>query len=377
MRKFLHALSWLVLAGFSLDVAAEWRFDFPEPASDLTRQIIDLHHLTSAIAFWIMVVVIAAVAYCIIRFRKAAGYEPDQEFHHSWWGHWSWLVAPVIVLGIDMTIAGHGSRTLAAIEDAPEADMTLKVTGSQWKWTYEYPDYQVNGKPVRFTSNLLSKEEAEKQGEPYLRSVDKPVYLPVGKTVRILHTAADVLHNWWVPQVAPKVDAMPGYITETWTHLEREGTFRGQCAENCGRGHSFMPIVVKAVSEDAFNQWIEAQKQQMAAAAAAAGQTWSKEKLMAKGEAVYKTNCAACHQVTGLGVPNVFPPLKGSKVATGPVGQHLKVVLNGRKGSYGQMPPWRDILDDSQIAAVITYERNSWGNNTGTAVQPSEVAAAR
>ncbi len=377
MRKTLRAGTGLALSLLSAATMAEWRFDFPEPAADLTEQITNLHHMTSWIAFWIMVIILVVVGYSIFRFRKSAGYVPDQEFHHSWWGRWSWLVVPVIVLGIDLSIAGQASKTFAQIESPIEPDLTIKVIGSQWKWTYEYVDYTVDGKPVRFTSNLLSKEEAEAQGEPWLRSVDKPVVLPVNKNIRILNTATDVLHNWWVPQIAPKKDAIPGYINETKAFIKREGTFRGQCAENCGRGHAYMPIVVKAVSEEAFNQWIEEQKQQLAAAAEAAAKTWSKEELMAKGEEVYKKNCMACHQANGMGVPNVFPALKGSKVATGDIAEHIKVVLNGRTGSYGMMPPWRDILNDGEIAAVITYERNAWGNDTGDVVQPSAVGAQR
>jgi len=372
--RLIGLLTLLLTPGLAL---AEYKFNFPEPVSPLTQQIFDLHMMTAKIAFWIMVVVLTLAAYMIVKFRKSRGFEPDQEFHHSWFGRWSWVLVPVLVLAIDISIMGQGSKTLAAVEDFVEPDMTIKVIGSQWKWSYEYMDEEVNGKHVRFTSNMLSAEEAAKQNEPYLRSVDKPLVLPTHQRIRILNTATDVLHNWWVPQVAPKKDAIPGYINETWTNIQKEGTYRGQCAENCGRGHAFMPIVVKAVSEDEFRTWIEDQKQQLVAADEAASKKMSKEELLAKGEAVYKTNCAACHQASGMGVPNVFPALKGSVVATGPVVEHLKVVLNGRKGKFGQMPAWRDILNDVDAAAVITYERNAWDNNTGDVVQPVDVAAAR
>jgi len=374
LGRLLGLLSLSLAPGLAL---AELKYNFPEPVSPLTQQIFDLHMMTAHIAFWIMVVVLLLAAYIIIRFRKSKGFEPDQEFHKGWFGRWWWVLAPVVVFGIDLSIMGQGSKTLAAVEDYVEPDMTIKVIGSQWKWTYEYMDEEVNGKHVRFTSNKLSAEEAARQHEPYLRSVDKPLVLPTHKRIRILNTATDVIHDWWVPQVAPKKDAIPGYINETWTNIQKEGTYRGQCAENCGRGHAFMPIVVKAVSEGAFRTWIEGQKQQIAAADKAAKSKMSKETLLTKGETVYKTNCAACHQASGMGVPNVFPALNGSAVVNGPVAGHLKVVLNGRKGKFGQMPAWRDILNDVDVAAAITYERNAWDNKTGDVVQPTDVAAAR
>ena len=200
--------------------------------------------------------------------------------------------------------------------------------------------------------------------------------LPVGKRIRFLHTATDVLHAWWVPSITVKKDSIPGYITETWTIIDKEGLYHGQCAENCGRGHSYMPIQVAAVSQAEYDEWLNNKKQEQLAALqeASSDKTWSKEELMSKGEAVYKTNCLACHQANGAGVPGAFPALKGSPVAAGPVDKHIEIVLKGVKGTA--MAPWAS-LNDFELAAVITYERNAWGNDTGDLVQPAAIKSAR
>ncbi len=357
----LFLLSGAVYAGYALNL--------PEPVSPLTGQIYDLHMLTTRIAFYIMVAVIGIVVYAMFRFRKSKGYEADQNMHKNMFGVWGWILVPVIVLGIDMSIAGSASSTLAQVEDYSDADVTVKVTGSQWKWTYEYMD---DG--VKIVSNLKKLEPTD---ELYLRDVDNPLVLPVGKRVRFLHTATDVLHAWWVPEIVYKKDSIPGYINETWTRIEKEGTYRGQCAENCGTGHAYMPIVVEAVSEEKYNDWLDGKKLAMAEAAAEASsnKVWGRDELVARGEKVYTTNCVACHQASGEGIPNVFPALKGSKIATGPVADHLNIVINGKSGTA--MAAWKAQLNDLEIAAVITYERNAWGNNTGDVVQPADVNAAK
>ena len=359
-------LSSLFFAGVA---AAEYALNFPEPVSPLTKEIFDLHMLTTKIATIIMVIVIAIVTYAIIRFRKSKGYEADQNFHKGMFGTWSWILVPVIVLGIDLTIAGSAKHALDQVEDYSEADMTVKVIGSQWKWTYEYMDDD-----VRIVSNLLPKEQA---GDKYLRAVDNPLVLPINKRIRFLHTATDVLHAWWVPAIVYKKDSIPGYIQETWTIIEKEGRYEGQCEEICGTGHAFMPIVVEAVSQEKYDAWMAEKKAALAAANAEASsdKVWTKDELVSKGETIYTTNCAACHQADGTGVPGVFPALVGSKIATGPVADHLDRVLNGKDGTA--MAAWKGQMNDLDLAAVITYERNAWGNNTGTVVQPADVKAAR
>ena len=357
---------------FTSTASAEYKFNLPEPASDLTREVFDLHMLTAKISLYIMVIVTAIIVYTIFKFRKSKNYEPDQNFHTSKFGNWAWILVPVIVLGIDLSISGPALRTLHLIEDKTEADMTVKVIGTQWKWIYEYVEDD-----VRIVSNMLSEEDAAKaEGEGYLRTVDNPLVLPVGKRIRFLHTATDVLHAWWVPAITIKKDSIPGYITETWTLVDKEGLYHGQCAENCGRGHSYMPIQVAVVSQSEFSAWIQNKKDEKVAALkeASSDKEWSKEELIAKGESVYKANCMACHQQNGAGIPGAFPALAGSAIATGPIEKHIDVVLNGVKGTA--MAPWSS-LNDLDLAAVITYERNAWGNNAGDTVQPGAIKAAR
>jgi len=369
-QRILRGLIAMVLFALSGGGLAGWEHNLPEPVSPVTREIFKLHMLTATIALVIMVIVTAVIVYALWKFRKSAGYEADQNFHKGWFGTWAWLLVPVVVLGIDMSVAGKASKVFDLVEDTSTPDMTLKVIGSQWKWTYEYLDDD-----IRLVSNL---NRDRKTDDPlYLHDVDNPVVLPVNTRIRLLHTATDVLHAWWVPALAYKKDSIPGYINETWTVIEKEGTYRGQCAEICGGGHAFMPIVIKAVSKQKYAAWVQEKKLAAAAALAEArsGKVWGKDGLVTKGEVIYKTNCVACHQVNGQGVPNVFPALAGSKIATGDIKAHLDIVLHGKTGTA--MAAWGKQLNDLEIASVITYERNAWGNDTGDAVQPADVKAAR
>lgn len=370
LKAVLSALTCFVLFIFTAAVSAEYKFNFPTPAAPLTQQMYDLHMLTTKIATIISIVITAIVIFAIFKFRKSKGYEADQNFHKSKFGTWSWILVPVIVLGIDLTIAGSASDALKQVEDySQKSDVTIKVVGSQWKWTYEYMDDD-----IVVVSNMLPEKEA---GKNYLRAVDKPLVLPINKRIRLLHTSTDVIHAWWVPEIAYKKDSIPGYINETWTNIQKEGTYRGQCAEICGTGHAFMPIVVEAVSQEKYEAWKAKQKQTKLAALAEASsdKVWSKEELMTKGEAIYNTSCAACHQATGLGIPNVFPALKGGKITTGDKAGHINIVLNGKTGTA--MSAWGKQLNDLEIAAVVTYERNAWGNNTNDAIQPADIKSAR
>lgn len=349
---------------------ADSDYNLPTPVSPITKDIFDLHMMTSVIALILMVIVTAIVVYSLVKFRKSKGYEADQNFHKSWFGRWSWALVPILVLGLDMAIAGRASGTLKSLYNHPDAEITIKVIGSQWKWTYEYMEDD-----IRFSSNL--NKSLTPEDKHYLRDVDNPLVLPVDTNVRFLHTATDVLHNWWVPAVTYKVDSVPGFINETRTRIETEGTYRGQCAENCGTGHAYMPIVVKAVSKEAYAVWKTEQKSKAAAATAeaSADKEWSKEELMARGEKVYTKTCLACHQAQGQGIPGVFPALKGGPIATGDLTKHIDTVLNGVAGTA--MAAWKAQLNDLEIGAVITYERNSWGNETGDLVQPAQIKAAR
>ena len=251
--------------------------------------------------------------------------------------------------------------------------MTVKITGYQWKWGYEYLD-----SGVEFYSNLATPREqiqnSVDKGDNYLLEVDRPLVLPTGKKVRFLVTANDVIHAWWVPKLAVKKDAIPGYGNEIWTRIDEPGVYRGQCAELCGKDHGFMPIVVEAKTPEEFEAWLAEQKQASQAETAAAQQRWSREDLFVKGQEVY-TTCATCHGSEGQGVPGVFPPIAGSQVATGPLSEHLEVVLRGRSGTA--MQAFADQLSDVEVAAVVTYQRNAFGNNTGDVVQPTDVTALR
>jgi len=371
----LKKLNWLSGSAFftslitTSSVWADSDYNLPDPVSPLTRDVYDLHMLTTKIALYIMVIVTAVIIYAIFKFRKSTGYKPDQEFHSGKFGTWSWVLVPIIVLGIDLTIAGPGTRTLTKVEEHIPADITVKVIGSQWRWTYEYMEDD-----IKIVSNLLPKEQA---GDLYLREVDDHLVLPVNTQVRFLLTATDVLHNWWVPAIAIKKDSIPGYINETYTNVDTEGTYYGQCAENCGTGHASMPIKVEVMSKENYAIWLDERKAAALAAEAEAtsNKIWSQEELLAKGEVIYQKTCSACHGATGTGVPNVFPALKDSPIAKGAIAEHLDVVINGKSGTA--MAAWGAQLNDLELAAVITYERNAWGNNTGDTIQPADVKSAR
>ncbi|MEW8616970.1 MAG: cytochrome c oxidase subunit II [Candidatus Thiodiazotropha endolucinida] len=361
---------WLI-APLSLamgDAAAEYGLNFPEPAANVAQEIFDIHMMTMGIATFLLIIVFAIVFYSIYFHRKSRGYEADQEFHNSWFGNWSWVIVPVMVLGVDLTIAGKAYAVLKKVWDVPKEEniMDVKVTGHQWWWEFDYLDHG-----IKVESRFVP---AEKSGDLYLREVDNRLVLPTGVKIRFLHTSADVLHAFWVPELAVKKDAIPGYVTETWAELNREGVFRGQCAEICGTWHSRMPIVVESVSQEKFAAWVDDQNAIKLAAEASVDKTWSMDELMAKGKPLYDTKCAACHQVNGVGLPPAFPPLAGSAIATGAIADHLDIVIKGKEGTA--MQPWGS-LNDLEIAAIVTYERNAWDNNTGDVVQPADVKQAR
>lgn len=370
------------LTAWAGNASAEMKLNFPEPAAGVAQEIYDIHMLTSGIATVLLVIIFAVVGYSLVHHRKSRGYEADQNFHETWFGRWSWVIVPVLVLGVDLTIASSAQKTLEKVWEVPKGEdlIDVKVIGHQWWWEFEYLDHsvEVDGKPQPLTveSRYVPEDQVTPDSAGYLRAVDNPLVLPVGKKVRFLHTSADVLHAFWVPELAVKKDAIPGYVTETWVDLNREGRFSGQCAELCGTWHSRMPIEVDVVSEEKYNTWVEEQKNVMLASAAEASsdKDWTMEELMEKGMAEYNTKCASCHQITGQGLPPAFPALKGSAIATGDIQAHLDIVLNGKQGTA--MVAW-NTLNDLELAAIITYERNAWGNDTGDLVQPRDIKAAR
>lgn len=355
---------------FPLGALADYGYNLQAPVTPIARDILQLHNLIFIICVVIFVVVFSFMFYSVFAHRKSRGHQAAT-FHESTTVEIVWTTIPFLIL---VMMAIPSTATLLKMEDTQtDADLVVKVTGYQWKWQYEYPEQGIS-----FFSNLATAQEQitnqATKSPNYLLEVDNPLVLPVGKKVRFLFTANDVLHAWWVPQLGVKKDAVPGFINESWATIEQAGVYRGQCAELCGKDHAFMPIVVEAKSEAEFNDWVAKQKTGAQAAAADAGKEWSKADLIARGEKVY-ANCAACHGATGAGVPGVFPALSGSKVANGPAAAHLNIVMKGKPGTA--MPAFAAQLNDVDIAAVVTYERNALGNKAGDVVQPAQVKALR
>lgn len=349
---------------------ADYAYNLQVPASQVARDVFQLHNLIMLVCLGIFVVVFGAMFYSLLKHRKSLGHQAAH-FHENTTVEVIWTLIPFVIL---MGMAYPAAKVVIDMKDTSNPDMTIKITGSQWKWHY---DYLNDG--VGFYSNLSTPraqiEGTAAKGEHYLLEVDEPMVVPVGKRVRLLITASDVLHSWWVPSLGAKQDAIPGFIRDSWFTADAVGTYRGQCVELCGKDHGFMPIVVVAKEQVEYEQWLAGQKQASAAAAADSDREFSKDELMARGEKVYATNCAACHQANGEGVPGAFPALKGGVIATGPVAGHIDLVLNGKSGTA--MAAFGAQLNDADLAAVITYERNAWGNDTGDVVQPADVKAAR
>ena len=354
---------------------AEYGLNLPEGVTPLSRNIYDLHMTIFYICCIIAALVFGIMFWSIFRHRKARGVQAAQ-FHHNTTVEIIWTAIPMLIL---ILMAIPATKSLIMIESTGDSDLTIKVTGYQWRWHYEYIDEEFG-----FFSSLAPESNEARQLksgidpneiENYLLEVDNPVVVPVGQKIRFMTTAADVIHSWWVPALGWKRDSIPGFINESWAIIEEEGTYRGQCSELCGRDHAFMPIVLKAVSEDEYYDWAGEMMVMVEDAGAGADREWTMDELMERGEQVYSTFCVACHQVNGQGIPGAFKPLVGSPVTTGPVDGHIDTVMNGVAGTA--MAPFGMQLNDVDVAAVITYERNAWGNDSGDAVQPSTIAARR
>jgi len=367
LARLFAAATAFVAAG----AACANQYNLQPPQTIIAHEIYDLHTLIMGIIVGIFVVVFGAMAYAIVKHRKSVGHKAEQ-FHENTLVEIIWTVIPFVIL---IGMAYPATKTVISMKDTSSPDMTIKATGYQWKWGY---DYLQEG--VSFYSSLATPrdqiEGRTPKGANYLLEVDNPVVVPVGKKVRIIVTANDVIHSWWVPALGVKQDAIPGFVRDSWFKVDKPGTYRGQCAELCGKEHGFMPIVVEAVEPEKYAAWVVEQKKKMqvAAVADAPGKSWTLDELKTRGEKVYGANCVACHQANGMGLPNTFPALSGSKIATGAKEAHLALVLNGRTGTA--MAPFKH-LSDIDIAAVVTFERNTWGNKTGDMVTPDEVKAAR
>lgn len=380
------ALGSLLLA--SSGALADYAVDILAPASPMAKDAYDLHWGVMYVCVVIFVVVFGAMFWSVFKHRRSKGAKAAQ-FHENTLVEIIWTLIPLVVL---VAMAWPATKTMLSMKDASNADISIKVTAYQWRWEY---DYQKEG--VRYLSNLSTPRDqideregpGAKKNENYLLEVDRPVVVPVGKKVRLLITSNDVIHGWYVPQLGVNQYGIPGFIKDAWFSADKIGTYRGQCSQICGKEHAFMPIVVDVVSEADYAAWVKAEQAKMPAPAAAApasgaapapaappadpDKKWTADELKATGEKVYAANCAACHQPTGKGMPPAFPALAGSKIATGPKPAHIGIVLKGKPGTA--MAAFAQ-LSDADLAAVITYERTSWGN-AGGEVQPSEVAAAR
>lgn len=362
-----------LLGMFCGPVNAAWELNLQNPATATAQRVYELHSLLLWVIFIIFVGVFAVVAYSLIFHRKSKGHEAA-DFHDNTTLEIIWTVVPTLII---VAIAVPATSTLVQMRDTAQPDLTIKATGYQWKWGYEYLTGDAAG--VKYLSALSTpREQIENKapkGEHYLLEVDRPLVVPVGKKVRMLTTATDVIHSWSVPAFAVKTDAVPGFLRDTWFRAEREGTYRGQCSELCGKDHGFMPVVVEVVSAEKFAAWAADQQKQMAAAADDPNKVWKLDELVARGEKVYAANCAACHQPTGKGLPPAFPALDGSKVVKGPKQAHIDMVVHGKAGTA--MAAFGGQLGDTDIAAVVTYERNAWSNKLGEVIQPAEVKARR
>ena len=374
MRAAIRVASFISLMLVSMQSFAEYQLDLRPGVTTVSQGAYEIHTLVMWICVVIGIIVFGAMLYSIIMHRKSRGHKAAK-FDDNLTVEIIWTVVPFIILGF---MAVPATKVLLAMEDVSNSDMSIKVTGYQWKWHYDY-NVGENAQDINFFSNLSTPMEEIKnkatKNENYLLEVDNRVVVPVNKKVRLLFTSNDVIHAWWIPDFGVKKDAIPGYINESWMKTDKIGTYRGQCAELCGTNHGFMPIVVDVVSEADYVAWVAGKQESAAVAEASSNKTWTMAELMDHGKTVYATSCLACHQGGGEGLPPMFPALKGSAIATGDVAKHIDVVVNGVSGTA--MQAFGPQLNDADLAALITYERNAWGNDSGDLVQPADIKAAR
>jgi len=368
-NKLWRGLVSVVLAVVSTAALAAWELNMPLGITSISRKTYSLHMTIFWICVVIGVLVYGVLVYSLFAYRKSKGAIPAT-FTHSTKLEMIWTTIPFVIL---IVMAIPATQVLTQIYDSSESDLDIMVTGYQWRWQYRY--LTATGEEVVFFSNLATPAEQIQniaaKGENYLLEVDAPMVVPVNKKVRLLLTSADVIHSWWVPDLAVKKDAVPGFVNESWFIAEQPGIYRGQCTELCGKDHGFMPIVVQVMAEADYNSWIADKQKAAAAVAELANQEWSLEQLVAQGQTVYTTFCMACHQQNGQGLPPAFPSLLGSPIATGPIGDHVATVINGRPGTA--MSAYGALLSPVDIAAVVTYERNAFGNTMGDMITPVEI----
>ena len=374
MKSIYQKLLFLLFI-FPITAFADWGLNMTQGVTPISRDIYNMHMVTLWVVTIIGVLVFSVMFWSIFHHRKSRGVKPAK-FSHSTTVEIIWTIIPTVII---ISLAVPATSLLIRMDDTSEAKVTIKATGYQWKWKYDYLDEDLT---IYAALDANSSEIAQRdsgldpmEAENYLLDVDNPIVLPVNTKIRILTTANDVIHSWWVPDLGWKRDAIPGFINDNWAVIEKPGTYRGQCTEICGKGHGYMPIVVKAVSMEEYKEWIDVKKIAQAEAKNTSNMVLTMEELMTKGETVYKAQCLMCHQANGEGVAGVFPGLVKSPMAVESDQRlaHIKQIIYGKK----LMPAFGEQLSDLDIAAVTTYERNAWGNDTGDMVQPKEVSDAR
>jgi cytochrome c oxidase subunit 2 len=349
------------------------QLNLPEPATKIAAEQNSLHWMMLILCTVIFIAVFAVMFYSVWKHRKSRGHKAAN-FHESVTVEIVWTIVPFIIV---ILMALPATKLLVAQKDTTNADLTIKATGYQWKWGYDY--LKGEGEGIGFISTLDASHRAmsdagKPQGDNYLLKVYNPLVVPVGKKIRVITTANDVIHAFAVPQFGIKQDAIPGFVRDTWFRAEKTGDFYGQCQELCGKEHAYMPIHVKVVSAEDYSKWVDGEKKKLAAKADDPTKVWTQTDLVARGEKVYAANCAACHQANGKGAGPILPLDGSPKVLNADKMVQVQVLLNGQNN--GAMPAWKQ-LSDTEIAAVITYTKNNWSNKTGQVVQPAEVKTAR
>jgi cytochrome c oxidase subunit 2 len=360
----------LMLSLYPSKVFSDWdALNMREGVTQVSRDVFELHMLIFYICVAIGAVVFSVMFYSLFRYTKKRNPNPST-FHESTKLEVAWTVVPFLIL---IAMAVPASKTLTEIYDDEEGEINIQVVGYQWKWEYKYLEDDIN-----FFSNLSTDQDEiynlVPKGENYLLEVDEPLIIPVDTRVRFLITANDVIHSWWVPDFAIKQDAIPGFINTAWTRAEETGIYRGNCTELCGKNHGFMPVVVKVVEKDEYNDWVLAKKEEAIKLAELTGKEWSLGELTERGEGVYQKNCVACHQMNGEGLPPIFPALAGSDIVMFDKNRNVEILMEGVQGAA--MQSFANQLSEVDMAAVITYTRQAWGNaenGDGEYVVPSDI----
>ena len=366
---FLGLLGPVVALATAGNVSAESatrQLNMPQGVTEVSQAAYDIHMIMMWICTVIGIAVFGFMFYVMYAHRKSRG-AVAANFHENHVVELIWTIVPALIL---IVMAIPATTALLKVYDTENADIDIKVTGYQWKWQYEYI-----GEGVKYMSELRTSQDEiygrAPKGEHYLREVTEPLVIPTGKKVRFLITGNDVIHSWWVPDFGVKRDAVPGLFTAAWAKTDVPGTYVGECTELCGIGHAFMPVVVEVKEEAEYNEWLAGKKAEVAEYASTIGKEWTFDELMVRGEEVYERSCAACHQSDGNGIPGVFPALKDSPIALGAKEGHIAVLIDGVAGT--SMQSFADQLSEVDIAAVVHYERNAWGNDVGDVTQPIDV----